>query len=135
MTYCVEVWGNACKSNLHHLYVKQKHVINLVSKNLQHTAKLLKSLHVLPFSDLIKYKLATFMYKVYPKTLPMIILMLLTQNHSTIKQVRQSNKKIVGCTRTNKKQRCIAYAGTCIWNSINLSHKMSTDLKIFKAIF
>ena len=34
----------------------------------------------------------------------------------------------------NKKQRCIVYSGTCIWNSINSSLKMSKDIKTFKAI-
>ena len=48
LTYCIEVWGNACKCNLHPLYVKQKRVILLVciTGYLEHTAELLKSLHV-----------------------------------------------------------------------------------------
>ena len=60
----VEVWDNALKSNLHPLYVKQKRVMRLVCKTgyLEHTAELFKSLYVLPFYDLIKYKIAIFMY-------------------------------------------------------------------------
>ena len=71
LTYCVEVWGNAYKSNLHPLYVKQKRVIRLVCKTgyLEHTAELFKSLYVLPFYDLVKYKIAIFMYKVFHKTI------------------------------------------------------------------
>ena len=66
LTYFVEVWGNACKSNLHPSYVEQKRVIRLVCKTgyLEHTVELSKSLYVLPFYDLIKYKIAIFMYKV-----------------------------------------------------------------------
>ena len=63
LTYCAEVWGNACKSNLYPSYDKQRHVIRLVCKTgyLEHTVELFKSLYVLPFYDLIKYKIAIFM--------------------------------------------------------------------------
>ena len=97
------------------------------------TAELFKSLYVLPFYDFVRYKIAIFMYKVFHKTLPMTVLMLFMQNHSSYR-TRQS-KKILTYARTNKKQRCIVYSGTCIWNSINSSLKMSKDIKIFKAIF
>ena len=114
LTYCVEVWGNAYKSNLHPLYVKEKRVIRLLCKTgyLEHTAELFKSLNVLPFYDLVKYKIAIFMYKVFHKTLPMTVLMLFMQNHSSYR-TRQS-KNFFSYARTNKKQRCIVYSGTCI---------------------
>ena len=94
LTYSVEVWGSTYKSNLHPLYVKQKRVIRLVCKTgyLEHTVELFKSLYVLPFYDLIKYKIGIFMYKVYHKTHPMIILMIFMQNHSSY-QTRQSKEK------------------------------------------
>ena len=96
ITFCVEVWSNAYKSNLHPLYIKQKHVIRLVCKTgyLEHTAEWSKNLYVLPFYDLIKYKIAIFMYKVYHKTIPMTVLMLFMQNHSNY-QTRQSKKIII----------------------------------------
>ena len=52
---------------LHPLYIKQKRVICLVCKTcyLEHTAELSKSLYVLLFYDLMKYKIAIFIYKVY----------------------------------------------------------------------
>ena len=89
------MWGNAYKSNLHTLYVKQKRVIRLVCKTgyLEHTVELFKSLYVLPFYDLIKHKIAIFMYNVFHKTLPMTVLTLFMQNHSSY-QTRQSKKKI-----------------------------------------
>ena len=67
LTYCVEVWGNAYKSNLHPFYVKQKRIIRLVCKTgyLEHTVELLNSLYVLHFYDFMKYKIAIFMYKVF----------------------------------------------------------------------
>ena len=93
LTYCVEVWGNAYKSNLHPLYVKQKRVIRLLCKTgyLEHTAELFKSLYVLHFYDLIKYKIAIFMYKVFHKTLPMTVLMLFMQNHSSYRTRQSKN--------------------------------------------
>ena len=124
LTYCVEVWGNAYKSNLHPLYVKEKRVIRLVCKTgyLEHTVESLNSLHVLPFYDLIKYKIAIVMYAVFHKALPMTVFMLFMQSNTSY-QTRQSKKKL-SYARTNKKQRCIVYSETCIWNSINSSFKI-----------
>ena len=72
----------------------KKRVIPLVCKTgyLEHTAELFESLYVLHFYDLIKYKIAIFMYKVFYKTLPMTVLMLFMQNHSSYR-TRQSKKK------------------------------------------
>ena len=127
---------NAYKSNLHPLYVRQKRVIRLVCKTgyLEHTVELFNSLYVLPFYDLIKYKIAIFLYKVFHKTLPMTVLMPFMQNHSSYRTRLIKKKFSYTRTRTNKKQKCIVYSGTCIWNSINSSLKMSNDLNTFKAI-
>ena len=75
------------------LYVEQKRVIRLVCKTgyLEHTAELFKSLYVLPFYDLVKYKIAIFMYKVFHKTLPMTVLMLFMQNHSSYRTRQSKN--------------------------------------------
>ena len=51
--------------------------------------ELFKSLYVLHFYDLKKYKIPIFRYKVYHKALPMTILMIFTQYHSNY-QTRQS---------------------------------------------
>ena len=93
------------------MYVIQKRVIRLVCKTgyIEHTAELFTSLYVLPFYDLMKYKIAIFMYKVYHKTLPMTVLMLFTQNHY---QTGQSKKKLhLGYEGTNKKQSKIKAKG------------------------
>ena len=58
LAYCVEVWGNAHKSNLLPLYVKKRSVIRLVCKTgyLDHTSELPKSVYVVPVGDLINTK-------------------------------------------------------------------------------
>ena len=93
LTYCVEVWGNVYKSNLQPLYAKRKRVIRLVCKTgyLEHIAELVKSLYVLPFHDLIKYKIAIFTYKVFHRTLPMTVLMLFMQSHSSYRTRQSKN--------------------------------------------
>ena len=79
----------------------KKRVIRLVCKTgyLEHTVELLKSLYVFHFYDLMKYKIAIFIYKAYHKTLPMTVLMLFMQNHSRY-QTRQSKKIFLGYART-----------------------------------
>ena len=73
--------------------LNKKRVIRLVCKTgyLEHTAELFKSLYVLPFYDLVKYKIAIFMYKVFHKTLPMTVLMLFMQNHSSYRTRQSKN--------------------------------------------
>ena len=65
LTYCVEVFRNAYKSNLQPIYAKQKRVIRLVCKTgyLEHSAEFISSLYVLPFYDFIIYKLAILIIK------------------------------------------------------------------------
>ena len=52
LAYCVDVWGNAYKSNLNALYVKQKCQIRLTTKSgyVDHTANMFESLNILSFS-------------------------------------------------------------------------------------
>ena len=109
MTSYVDVWSNVYKSNLNPLYVKQKHLIRLITKSgyMDHTANRLQSMNILPFFHLIKYMIAIFMYKLYHKMLPSTIQKLFTHYYLT----RHSFTFFVNDYRTSNRQQCVVYAG------------------------
>ena len=63
--YSVEVWDNVYKSNLNPLHIKQNHLIRLITKSgyLDHTVNQFQSLNLLLFFHLIKYKIASVIYR------------------------------------------------------------------------
>ena len=65
LTYCIPVWGNACKTYLDPLVKIQKRVIRLIkgAKKLDHTDPLFKELKILKISEIYVYTLQLIMYK------------------------------------------------------------------------
>ena len=111
LTHCVEVWGNAYKSNLYTLYVKQKRLICVITKPgyLYHTANLFRSLNILPLFSFSKVQDSQFIYKAYHKVLPLTILKLFTHIVSL-----DTVLLFVNYCRTSNRQQCVAYAGVYI---------------------
>ena len=133
LTYCVEVWGNTYKSNLNPLLIKQKRIIRIVCKAnfLDHTAVLFKTLKTLPLFLLIKFRTAIFMYKVYNQILPPNLLNNFTHKGSHY-NTRQCGDLYLKQVRTRKKQFCVSYTGTQIWNEIDLTIRNCKTLPSFK---
>lgn len=133
LTYCVEVWGNTYKSNLNPIFIKQKRIIRIVckAKYLDHTTLLFNSLKTLPFFQLIKFRTAIYMYKVFNKMLPLNL-----QHYFTISLNRYNTRNCgnfhLKKFRTTKKQLCISYSGVTIWNSIDATVKNCKTLTSFK---
>ena len=58
MTYCVEIWGNTYKTNIHPIFILQKRAIRIIHKTAyrEPTNPLFVQLKTLTFLDLIDYK-------------------------------------------------------------------------------
>ena len=72
INYCSEIWGNTYVTNSRWITVLQKREVRLVcgAKRLEHTSTLFKQLRIKKMVDLVKFKTAIVIYKVYHNVLP-----------------------------------------------------------------
>ena len=75
LTYCCEIWGNTYATNVNCIYVIQKKIVRIIhhEERLAHTNCLFKQMHSLKFQDLVKFRTAIIMFKLYGK-LPTLLL-------------------------------------------------------------
>ena len=81
--------------------------------------------------NLVKYKTAIFMYKVFYNLVPANILSHFT-HISNVYSTRQHENLYVHYARTKHKQMCVEHMGVNIWNSIEIETRNCKDLKLFK---
>ena len=67
LTYCIELWGNACTTYLNPIQLLQKKCIRYIcnAQCLAHCKPLAKSMHALLFKDLYTLSVASLMYKAF----------------------------------------------------------------------
>ena len=103
MTYSCEVWGSTYPSNITKIILIQKKALRIMNNLnfLDHCDHLFDK-KVLRFQELTKLKIATFMYKVKTKLLPLTIQKLFPSNDQHI-NTRQNNDFTLIYARTNNK--------------------------------
>lgn len=133
LTYCIEVWGNACKSYIEPLFLLQKRAIRVVNGSgfRAHTNPVFKQLQTLKFTELAEFSLLKIMYYAHQKTLPVNL-----QNRF---KKRESTHDLRGVEifakpqfRTRMKERCISIHGVNFWNNLDSKAKTSKSIYIFK---
>ena len=112
LTYCCEIWGNTYATNVNCIYVIQKKVVRIIhhEKRLAHTNCLYKQMHSLKFQDLVNYRTAIIMFKLYYGELPTLLQSRFRRSHN-IHNSRSRNTFIVRYSRTNLKAMCISVWG------------------------
>ena len=116
LTYCCEIWGNTnC------IYVIQKKVVRIIyhEERLAHTNCLFKQMHSLKFQDLVKYRTAIIMFKLYYGKLPTLLQSRFKRSQN-IHNTRSRNTFIVRYSRTNLKAMCISVWGVKLWNALTV---------------
>lgn len=107
MTYCLEIWGNAYKTNTLPIFKLQKRAIRIINQSnyIEPTNILFINLNTLKFYDLVEYKMAQIMYKAQNN--------LLCRSTQKLFKFRESQNDLRGTDvfktnkiRTNIKQRC-----------------------------
>ena len=65
LTYCIEVWGNCCKTYLLPIIKAQKMAVHIICnlKHREHTTFYFKELKILKFLDLVKFKILLLIFK------------------------------------------------------------------------
>ena len=82
LIYCIEVWGSACQTHLHPLFLVQKNIVRIItfSHYLAHTQPLFIDLFLLPLDKLILNRIGIIMYKICNGLLPEVINVLYVSN-------------------------------------------------------
>ena len=134
--YGIISWGNTYETTFKPLYVLQKKALHIITfSSLDHpSSPLYKSLEIIKLPDLIKLKVATFMYKYHYHLLLSAFKSYFTSidevhNYKTRQATKQSY--YLPRTRTNYTIFNIRFQGPRIWNSIEENIK-SLSLSRFK---
>ena len=72
LTYCIDVWGNCCKTYLLPIIKAQKMAVRMICyvKHRERTTFYFKELKILKFLDLVKFKILLLMFKAKNMELP-----------------------------------------------------------------
>ena len=133
LTYCCEIWGNTYTTNVNCLYVIQKKLVRIIHHEgrLAHTNCLFQQMHSLKFHDLVKYRTAIVMFKLYYGKLPTLLQSRFTRSEN-IHNTRSKNTFIVRYSQTNLKSMCISVCGIKLWNALPVNIKETRSLYTFK---
>ena len=111
LTYCCEIWqiwGNTYTTNVNCLHVIQKKLDRIIHHEgrLADTNCLFQQMHSLKFHDLVKYRTAIVMFKLYYGKLPTMLQSRFMRSQN-IHNTRSKNTFIVRYSRLNLKAMCI----------------------------
>lgn len=133
MTYCVEIWGNAYKTNLDPIIKLQKRASRIINEvgYCDHTNQLFIRSHTLKFLDIVYSKTLEIMFQVVNKTIPVCIkkMFKLRQGIYNLRRLLMFETHKV---RTNLKYRCMSVLGVKLWNGLNEVIKMCNSMFVFK---
>ena len=114
------------------IYVIQKKVVRIVhhEERLAHMNCLFKLMHSLKCHDLVKYRTAIVMFKLYYGKLPTLLQSRCKRSENTHNTCSR-NTFIVRYSRTNLKAICISVWGVKIWNALPVNIKEIRSLYTF----
>lgn len=125
--YCITIWGNSYKSNLHQLHLLQKKIIRILTRSefYAHTEPLLYKRKMMNIYKMHEYFIGIFVFKSLNNLLPEQFCNIFSHNFNARHSL---NLRPVYC-RKKACQFSIKIAGPNIWN------KFSNNVKISKSIF
>ena len=130
MFYCSTVWAGTTKSNISKLQLVLNFAARLLSgkRKYDHISPTLKSLNLLPVSQLLTLRDSIMMFKIMNKQAPNYLLQLFN-TRSSIHNYNTRNKdnlNIPKCRTTITQQNSFEHRGTKVWNSIPQEIKNSS---------
>ena len=135
LTYCNIVWGTASASTLQRLVVLQNRAVRLVTRSKFRSScnPLFVCLNILKLSDINKFQIALFMYKMKHHLLPLSCLQYVTVMDTQRSYItRQSGYfNMIGC-RTVMRENSVSVQGPRLWNSLPKYIQDVSSIAIFK---
>ena len=96
------------------------------SEKYDHTSPLFKQLEILPLDQLIKYRIAVFMWKMVNNLIPPLLA------HYFLKR-RNTNKFHIPFPEKEYQKRCLIYTGPKLWNGVHNDLNVLPHTKTFKS--
>ena len=128
--YCNSLMYGCTKNLLSKLQKMQE------AKKFVHVKPILESLHWLPVSSRIEFKIALLTYKCLNGQAPQYLADLLVPYNSS-RQLRSSNKSMLKVPKTKIKtfgSRAFTYAAPTVWNALPEDVKKSNNVESFKKL-
>ena len=132
LVYCIPVWVSTYPSNLNHMFLLQKKVIRIISKNEfdAHTEPIFKQLKILKLSDIYRSQIGNSFQK---GLLPYAFSeMFLLPNQIHHYNTRNSNSFYLFSCRTNIRQFVIRFQGPKLFNSFSTEIQNADSFSQFK---
>ena len=84
LTYCIEVWGNICKTHMDPLVKIHKRAVRTIvgARIYEHTQPIIKKLKLLNLNEIYIYFVQLFMYKYHHEILPSVFEGMFVSNSS-----------------------------------------------------
>ena len=123
------MWANSSNCNIDKLQSVQNFACRIVSgaRKFDHVTPILKELEWLPVSSQLYYRSATLAFKCMMGCAPAYLTSIFIK-HTT----RSSQQLNIPLFRTATGQRTFYYRTTTIWNSLDLTLKLSRTILTFK---
>ena len=141
LNYGISVWGQACKTHLHHLLVLQKRAIRLMNfaNFREHAVPLFSASGILPVNSLYFYNVACNMHDIINERAPINMSSFFTtisesHNYNTRSAVRGNLYQPK--SRLHITEKSFASVGVKVWNALPISlrllnkHSFTTRCKI-----
>ena len=130
LIYCIEVWGSACQTHLHPLFLVQKKIVRIItfSHYLAHTQPLFIDLFLLPLDKLILNRIGIIMYKICNGLLPEVINVLYVSN----KDIHSYNTRSSNLLRVPKGSTNFVNTSTRLWNVLLVNIDVNVSISTFK---
>ena len=138
LDYCNSLLYGSSKGNLAKLQRVQNSLARVVSQvpKLTHAAPLLKSLHWLPISQRITFKMAVITYNVRRTSTPAYLHnLLIDRSTSSSMSLRSSHQPLltVRRCRTEYGRRAFSVAAPEVWNKLPLFVQLSDTSQLFRS--
>ena len=121
MNYCIDVWGDTCKSYLEPLVKLQKKVLRIISYSgfNSNVDNVFKKLEIMQIKKIHVYKVALVMFKVKDLSAPAVLRDLFRENKSVHDyDTRQRGNFHVPQANRNYLRQSISCKGDSIWNRV-----------------
>ena len=136
LNYAAEVWGDACDIHLKPILKLQKKAIRIITQSgrLEHTRPLFTKLNILRLEEILFYKVALTMFKVYHYITPNSFSSLFVRNtdvHGYGTRIAE-HFNVHHRAKTNYMLNAISIKGVKIWNKIYMKINFDCSFVSFK---